>query len=328
MVANAEPLTGSRPVPRVLRWLGTRVLLGVLTLFLVSVLIFLATEALPGEVARIVLGTNATPEKLAAVRVQLGLDQPLIAQYWHWLHGVLTGDLGTSLINHYPVGELLAGRLLNSLVLGVFALVLILPLSLLTGMLAARLRDRFYDRALLGSSMIANALPEFVIGTVLAALFGTTLFHVLPPVALIPPGDLPWWHPADLVLPIAAMVIMGVAYLSRLVRVAFLDVLQSEYIQQAVLNGLSTRRILFRHALPNALAPITPAASLVAAYSLAGLIVVENVFSYPGIGTALVDAVGNHDLPIVQAIVLFMAAAFYVLNTLADVLANRTRRRR
>lgn len=310
------------------RWLAGKVLLGVATLFCVSVVVFFATQALPGDVARIVLGTHATPERLVEVRRQLGLDRPLLEQYWGWLRGMLSGDLGTSLINRHSVADLLAGRLLNSLALGVLALVIILPLSLAVGIASAQLRDRLFDKVALGSSMIANAVPEFVIGTVIVAVFGTTLLQILPPVALIPPGDKPWWHPAELVLPVATMVILGTAYLSRLVRVAFIDVLHSEYIQQAVLKGVSTRRILVRHALPNALAPITPAASLVAAYSLAGLIVVEYVYSYPGIGTALVDAVGNHDLPVVQAVVLFMAGAFYVLNTLADVLAQRKRRSR
>ncbi|MGO3678190.1 MAG: ABC transporter permease, partial [Microbacteriaceae bacterium] len=172
------------------------------------------------------------------------------------------------------------------------------------------------------TSMVINAVPEFVLGTVLIALFGTTVFHWFPPVALIPPTDMPWWHIAALVLPITTLVTGGVAYLSRLVRVSFIDVMNSEYIQTAQLKGLSTRRILYRHALPNALAPIIPAASLVAAFLIGGTVVVEYLFSYPGIGSVLIEAVGNRDLPLIQAVVLIIATAYFVFNFIADLLSE------
>lgn len=305
---------------RTARRAAGKILQGVITLLLVSILIFFATQAMPGDVARVILGVNATPEGLETLREQLGLNRPLITQYLSWLGGILQGNWGVSLTNGVPVADILGIRLRNSITLGLFAMVIMLPVSLLIGVIAAQRKDKAFDHVFMGTSMVVNASPEFVTGTVLIALFGTTVFRWLPPVSLIPPGDMPWWHLPALVLPILTLVITGVAYLSRLVRVSFIDVMNSEYIQTAKLKGLSTRRILYRHALPNALAPIVPAASLVAAFVIGGTVVVEYLFSYPGIGSALVEAVGNRDLPVVQAIVLIIATAYFVFNFIADVL--------
>lgn len=319
-----SPAPHRRSGIRTARWIATRAALGLLTLLAVSVVVFLATQALPGDVAQIILGTHSTPERLAALREQLGLNVPLHLQYAHWLMGVLSGDMGDSLVNHQPVSQLLGGRILNSFTLGALAMAFTLPLSLIIGIRAAYRRDRAFDGTFMGTSMIVNALPDFVLGTLLIALFGTTVLHILPPVSIIPPGDMPWWHPTSLVLPVATLTLFGVTYLARLVRASFIDVVESEYVQTAILKGLTMRRVLFRHALPNALAPVIPAASIVAAFTLAGVVVVEYLFAYPGIGSALVDAVGNHDLPVIQAIVLLMAAVFYLLNLLADVLSTLT----
>lgn len=295
---------------------------GVGTLLVVSLLIFLVTQAMPGDVARVVLGTRATPETLATLREQLGLDRPIWEQYGTWLWGVLRGDFGTSLVNGVPVSELLAGRIRNSLTLSVVAMLIMLPISLLVGVVAAQRRDRAFDQGFLGTSIVVNATPEFVTGTVLIALLGTTVFHLLPPVSFIPPGDSPLAHPEAMVLPVLTLVVSGVMYLGRLVRIAFIDAMSSEYVQTARLKGLGTPRILARHALPNALGPVIPAASLVAAYTVGGVVVVEYLFAYPGIGAALVEAVNNRDLPVIQAIVLLIAATYYVLNLVADLLAG------
>ncbi|MBN9612345.1 MAG: ABC transporter permease, partial [Actinobacteria bacterium] len=261
-------------------------------------------------------------EKIAQVRKSLGLDQPVLLQYWHWLAGIFHGDWGKSLITQVPVGEILSVRVRNSLTLGVMALIIMLPVSLVVGVISAQKRDRVFDKLFMGASMVVNAVPEFVLGTVLIALFGTTVFHILPPVAMIPPDHMPWWHPLEMVLPVTTLVIGGVAYLARLVRVSFIDVMNSEYIQTAQLKGLSTRRILYRHALPNALAPIIPAASLVAAFLIGGTVVVEYLFSYPGIGLSMVDAVNNRDLQLIQAVVLIIASAYFVFNFIADLLSD------
>ncbi|WP_243711085.1 ABC transporter permease [Actinomadura sp. KC216] len=311
-----------------LAWqIGRRALTGVATLWCISIIVFVATQAMPGNVAHIILGPGASAEQVAQLNQNLGLDQPLLSQYWDWLSNVLTGDMGNSLVSGQPVSELLAERIFNSATLTVIAMVLILPLSLLVGLLAAVFRDRLLDRSYLGTSLIVTATPDFVIGSLVIALFGTVVFKVLPPVSLIPPGDAPWEHPRQLVMPLAVMVLVGVTYLSRLVRVSFIDVLESEYVQLAIIKGLSMRRILFRHALPNALAPSIPAASIMAAYTIAGSVVIEYLFAYPGIGSALVDAVAGHDLPMIQAIIMLMAVAFFCFNQLADVLGTLNKSR-
>ncbi|TMR00339.1 ABC transporter permease [Actinomadura soli] len=311
-----------------LPWLiARRALTGLVTLWCVSVIVFVATQAMPGDVAHIILGPSASAEQVAQLNQNLGLDQPLLSQYWNWLSSVLTGDMGDSLVSGQPVSELLAERIFNSATLTAIAMVLILPLSLLVGLLAAVFRDRLLDRSYLGTSLIVTATPDFVIGSLVIALFGTVVFKVLPPVSLIPPGDVPWEHPRQLVMPLAVMVLVGVTYLSRLVRVSFIDVLESEYVQLAIIKGLPMRRILFRHALPNALAPSIPAASIMAAFTIAGSVVIEYLFAYPGIGSALVDAVAGHDLPMIQAIIMLMAVAFFCFNQLADVLGTLNKSR-
>lgn len=310
----------------VLDWLRPalgRLLQGVLTLLAVSLLIFLAARALPGDVANMILGQNATPEQVASLRTQLGLDQPLWWQYLSWLSGILHGDWGTSLANGQPVADALALGVRNSATLSAVALAIMLPLSLLVGVIAAQLRDGLIDKVFLGLSMIANAVPDFVTGTVLVALFATTVLHVLPAVSFIPPGDSPFSYPDALVLPATTVIIPGVMYLARLVRVAIIDVMTTEYIQTAILKGLSPARILFVHALPNAVAPIIPAASLVAAFTVGGVVVVEYLFAYPGVGSALVDAVTNRDLPVIQANVLVIASAYFILNLIADALGGQ-----
>ena len=308
-------------------WLVRRILLGVLILVLVSVLLFLVTQALPGDVARIVLGKDATAEQVADLRLRLGLDQPLAAQYWHWLTGVLTGEMGTSLENGEPVADIIGPRALNSFTLGLFSMVLILPLAVVIGVFSAHKRDSALDRAFVAVSSLFTALPAFVVGMLLIAFFATSVFGVLPGVSDIPPGDMPWWYPARLVLPVATLTLMGVLYLGRLVRASFIDAMNSEYVQMAVLKGLGGRRILFRHALPNAIAASLPAASLVTAVTVTGVVVVEYVYSYPGLGTAVVSAVNSHDLPVLQVGTLILSTAYYVFNLLADVLAVLGRQR-
>lgn len=308
------------------RWLAKRSGAGVVTLLVVTVIVFLATQAMPGNVAHIILGKNATHEQIVRLKDELNLDEPLIEQYWDWLSGLLTGDLGRSLISGEPVGELLVDRVINSAILGGVSMVIIVPVSLIVGMLAALRRDRPSDRTFMGTSLFVTALPDFVIGSVVIVLFATTVFPVLPPVSLIPPGELPFAYPERLIMPVAVFVLVGVAYLSRLVRVSFIDVMESEYVQLATVKGLSRVRIVLRHVLPNAVAPSIPAAAILAANTLAGLIVIEYLFAYPGVGSALVDAVVAQDLPVIQAIMMLMAIAFYLLNFTADVVGKLDKR--
>lgn len=310
-----------------LAWLARRLGQGVVVLLLVSALLFLVTQALPGDVARIILGREATAEQVASLRRSLGLDQPLAAQYWHWLTGMLTGHLGSSLQNGEPVTSIIGPRMVNSFTLGLVSMALILPLAVLVGVYSAHKRDGLLDRAFVAVSSLFTALPAFVVGMLLIAFFATSVLGVLPGVSNIPPGDLPWWHPSALVLPVGTLTLMGVMYLGRLVRASFIDAMDSEYVQTAVLKGLTDRRVLFRHALPNAVAASLPAASLVAAITITGVVVVEVVYSYPGLGTAVVSAVNAHDLPVMQACVLILATAYYLFNLLADVFAAMSRAR-
>jgi len=300
-----------------------RVISGVIILFVVSIIVFFTTQALPGDLPRLILGVDATPDQVDALRVQLGLDRPPLVQYAEWITGVLRGDWGTSLVNGRPVADVVGFRVLNSFALIIIAMLIAIPLSFVLGVLAAARRDRATDHALFGVSVVVNALPDFVLGTLLVALFGTTVFRIFPPVALIPVGDLPWWHPASLVLPVMTIVLMATTYLYRLVRASMLDVLDSDYVQTATLKGLSRTRILFRHALPNAVVPAVQASSLVFAVSLGGLVVIEYLFGYPGLGTLLADSIATHDLPVLQAVILIIAATFFICNLIADVISAR-----
>ncbi|MHC9043266.1 ABC transporter permease [Microbacterium saperdae] len=317
----------SRGSGTLIGWLATRITIGVATLLLVSVLVFLATQALPGDVARIILGNEATPDQVLLLRTQLGLDEPLITQYLTWLGGFVTGNWGNSLLTGFPVTELVGPRLLNSATLLVISMVISIPSAILLGVYTAERRDGVVDRLLLRFAMVVNAIPDFVLGTLLVVLLGTTVFTIFPPVAIIPPGDMPWWYPAELFLPVLTIVLMAVTYLYRLVRASVIDVLESEYVQMAELKGMRRSVILFRHALPNAIVPTIQASSLIIAACLGGLVVIEYVFAYPGIGTLLTDSVGTRDLPVLQAIILIIAATYFVCNLVADLLSGVTNRR-
>lgn len=307
-------------------WILRRIAIGIGVLLAVSILVFLATQALPGDVARVILGRDATAEQVAVLRERLGLDQPLVVQYLNWLGGALRGDFGVSLATGEPVSQVLAGRLLNSMTLVVFGMLIAVPLSLVLGVVTAERRDRPIDKASLRVSMILNALPDFVLGTLLVVLLGTTVFKLFPPVAIIPAGHLPWWYPDRLVLPVLTIVIMATTYLYRLVRASMIDVLSSEYVQTATLKGLTRRTILFRHALPNAVGPMIQATSIIVAATLGGIVVVEFVYNYPGLGTLLTQSIGTRDLPVVQAIVLVIAATYFICNLIADIIAGVTNR--
>ena len=296
-----------------------RALLGLLTLFLVSVIVFAATQALPSDPARAILGRSATPDALKALRQQLHLGQPIVRQYAHWLGGVLTGDLGHSLAADQPVTTVIGKRVENSAFLMLLAALFSVPLSIFLGSVAARRRDKPFDYATSIVLLALAALPEFVIGIALVVLFGTTVFHWLPAVSLIPPQDAPWQHLKELVLPTATLVLAVCPYIARITRASMVEVLESDYVEMARLKGLAERSVLWRHALPNAIAPAIQVIALNLAYLAGGIVVVEFVFGYPGIGGAFVDSVANRDLPVVQALALLIAAAYVLLNLLADV---------
>jgi peptide/nickel transport system permease protein len=295
-----------------------RLALGLLTLWLVSLLVFGATLALPGDAAQAILGREATPERLAALRDQLNLDEPVVTQYLKWL-GILTGDLGKSAATQAPVGELLSDRVGNSLFLVVISAVVAVPLSILVGVWTAMRRDHSVDHIVSTGSLILASLPEFVIGIALILLFATEVFQIFPAVSLLGPDQKAWDDPEVVVLPAATLVLAVVPYISRIMRGSMVEVLESEYVTMATLKGLPRRTVIWRHAVPNAIVPAIQVTALQLAYLAGGVVVVEFVFSYPGIGAALVEAVGNRDMPVVQAVTMLAAGVYVGLNILADV---------
>jgi peptide/nickel transport system permease protein len=297
-----------------------RLALGILTLWFVSLVVFAATQALSGDAATAILGRTATPERLAALRAQLHLDDPMWLQYTKWLGGLVTGDLGQSLATQKPVSQLIGLRIGNSAFLVLVAASIAIPVSLLVGIAGAVRRDRGLDHVLTMASLVLAALPEFVIGIALILIFATGVFHILPAVALLD-DTRPMWRQFDqILLPALTLDLAVVPYMARIMRASMVEVLESEYVQMARLKGLPQRLVILRHALPNAVVPAIQVTALQLAWLAGGVVVVEYVFRYPGIGQSLVDAVANRDLPVVQALSLLVGGLYVVLNLLADVI--------
>ena len=307
------------PVHGITGFVVRRLLLGLVTLWITSVVIFTATQALPGDAARSILGRSATPESLAELQHQLGLDKSVFEQYWDWISGIFTGDLGTSLANSLPVSDVLGERLVYSLFLMLIAGAISVPLGIFIGAVSARRRDSKFDQVTSVTTLGLAALPEFVVGITLAVIFSTTVFHVLPSVIVTEPGVGPWHYPKELILPVITLVIAVVPYTARIMRASTVEILESDFVEMARLKGLPERRVLWRHAVPNALAPTFQITALNLAYLAGGIVVVEAVFNYPGIGLLLVESVRARDMPTVQAIALLIAALYVVLNLLADL---------
>jgi peptide/nickel transport system permease protein len=296
-----------------------RIGLGLLTLWLVSLIVFAAVIALPGDAATAMLGKEATPDRVAALREQLHLNESVVSQYLHWLGGILTFDLGDSAATQQPVTELLNDRVANSVFLVFIASVIAIPLAIVIGVWTAMKRDRPADHVTSTVTLVLAALPEFVIGISLILIFATGLFHVFPAVSLLAPGQKAWEDPQVVVLPAATLIIAVVPYISRIMRGSMIEVLESEYVTMARLKGLPERQVIWRHAVPNAIVPAIQVAALQLAWMAGGVVIVEFVFQYPGIGAAFVDAVGNQDMPVVQAVTMLAAAVYVFLNLAADL---------
>jgi len=307
-------------VPPLLKLILIRLGLGVLTLFLVSLVVFLATQALPGDTARAILGKEAANKaRYEALREQLGLNKSVPRQYIDWLGNVATGDLGNSLVQDEPVTELLGRRVANSAVLVIIAAALSIPLSLLFGSLSALKRDTKFDTSVSIGTLSLAALPEFVTGIGLILLFATAVFNWLPAVSRIDP-DVPIINQLQLfVLPAITLTLAVAPYITRILRASMIEVLESEYVMMARLKGLPERLVLWRHALPNSLGPALQVTALNLAWLAGGVVVVEYLFGFPGIGQALVDAVANRDMPMVQAVCLIIAGVYVVANLAADI---------
>lgn len=297
-----------------------RLVLGVLTLFAVSVLIFAATEILPGDVASAVLGQGATPETLAVFRKELGLDQPAATRYLKWLTSALRGDLGVSMTNQRAIVDELTPRFGNTMFLACFAALIAVPLAVGLGVLAAINEGRLVDRSANVLSLMTISVPEFFIAYVLILVFAVQL-DWLPSLATVYRGMPLKEKLVATTLPAMTLTLLVTAHMLRMTRASVLAVMSQPYIEMAFLKGLSRSRVIVKHALPNAAAPIIAVVALNLAYLIVGVVVIEVVFVYPGIGQLMVDAVSKRDVPVVQACGLVFAGTFVVLNTLADILA-------
>lgn len=297
-----------------------RLALGLLTLFVISLIISLGLEILPGDLAEAVLGQAATPDTVAAFRRQFGLDQPGHIRYLHWLGNIVQGDFGTSLANQQEVAELIGGRLVNTLLLATATALIAVPLALSLGIVAAVYRETWIDKTLSIASLGTIALPDFFVAYVLIAVFAVRL-QAFPALSIISPGMALVEKLSAVTLPVLTLSLGVTAHMMRLSRAAILNVLASPYIEMARLKGLSPARIVLHHALPNAVSPIINVVVLNLAFLLVGVVVVEVVFVYPGLGQLFVDAVAKRDLPVVQACSLIFAAVYVLLNLTADVLS-------
>jgi peptide/nickel transport system permease protein len=303
-----------------LKLLGQRLLLGFLTLIVVSVLIFAVTEWLPGDIATNILGQQATPENVAAIRAELGLDRPAKDRYIEWLRDAAHGDLGNSLANKRPVVDVIGPRLWNTLFLAVYAAIIAVPLSVFLGVLAAIYRNSIYDKLVNIGTLAAISMPEFFIGYILI-LYLAVQFRWFPAIATFKPEQTLVQHLHATFLPMLTLILVVMAHMMRMTRTSVLAVMASPYIEMALLKGIPKWRIVVRHALPNALAPIINVIALNLAYLIVGVVVVEAVFTYNGLGRLMVDAVSKRDVPVVQACGLIFAIVFIGLNLIADVLS-------
>src|SRR4051794_26309706 len=305
---------GERPAPRA----G----LAALTLWVCSGLGFFATPAL-GDPVRAILGKDyaSSPERAAALAAELLLDRPVIVRYFEWLGGLLTGNLGNSIANGFPVGELVGDRIVNSAVLVLISAILIIPVAFVIAMISANYRGKRTDGVIQVIMIPLAGLPEFVVAILLVALFPPTVSPLLPAVTIAGGGAPPWSKPASMILPVLTLVIAVAPYVSRIVRSSLLEVLDSDYVELARLKGVPERVVLRKHALLNAIVPGIQVIALQLAWLAGGVVIVEYLFSYPGIGASLVDSVRNSDFPVVQVLAMVIAAVYVAVNLVADVLS-------
>jgi peptide/nickel transport system permease protein len=318
------PHAGS--LPPVVVFLGRRLGQGVMLLVLMSMLIFAATNVLPGNVAETVLGKQATRANVARLDRKLGLNRPLPVRYGSWLSGAVRGDFGRSAVavaennlGDSSVGTMIGVPLRNSAILALLALAVILPLSVLLGTIAGVRAGSSLDYAISYPALLLGAFPEFVLGIALIAVFFTALGWLVP-VALVPPGSTPLSHPTSLILPIMTLAGVSVGWAARQMRAGMAEVMQRDYVMMARLAGIPERRVLVKFALRNALATTVQVLAQIVQYLLGGIVVVEVLFSYPGIGNLLDQSVQARDTTVVQAVGLILAAAYIVINIAADLI--------
>ena len=297
-----------------------RALASVVTILVISLIIFIGVELLPGDVAETVLGQSATPETVKAFRKELKLDLPPHVRYFTWLGDFVQGDFGNSLANGRPVAGLITWRFANSLFLAATAAAIAVPLAVILGILAALYRNSLFDNAISTTTLSFISFPEFFIAYILIGIFSVQ-FNVFPSLASISPRMNFGEKLFTILLPALTLTAIVTAHMMRQTRAAIINVLASAYIEMAELKGIRRMRIIILHAFPNALSPVINVIALNLAYLVVGVVIVEVVFVYPGLGQLLVDSVSKRDIPVVQASGLIFAATYVTLNLLADILS-------
>jgi len=304
----------------IVKLVAQRIALGLVLLLAVSVLIFAGTQILPGDVAQSILGQSATPQALANLRAELGLNDPAYVRYFRWLGGVLTGNLGTALSSGQDIATSIRGRLWNTLFLAFWAAVISVPLAIILGLLAVRFRNGFIDKLISGLALASTSLPEFFIGYLLVFFFAVK-WQIFPGISTVYDGMPFGERMMAIALPATALTLVVLAHMMRMTRAAILNVMQSAYIETAELKGLRPLDIIRKHAFPNSIAPVVNVVMLNLAFLIVGVVVIEVIFVYPGMGQYLVDHVSKRDVPVVQAVGLIFAAVYIGLNIIADVAA-------
>lgn len=300
------------------RMILTRLGTAVLTVVLSATLVFLAVQLLPGDVAQQLLGQDATPEAVEALRVELGLDRPVWERYLGWLVGLFTGDFGTSLVTGSPIGPVLGLRLRNTLMIAIPTFILGVALAIYLGLIAGINRDKASDRAISGIALVGMSIPEFVTATLGVLLLAVTL-PILP--AVVIDGDeatMAQLLPST-ILPVIVLTISMTAYILRMTRAGIIDTMASEFVTTAILKGVRLRSVVVHHALPTAILPTLNVLAINVAWLIGGVVVVEAVFNYPGLGSYMIEAVHNRDLPVIQSVAVVTAIIYSLANLAADI---------
>jgi len=300
-----------------------RVGMGFLTMFVISVLIFVGVEALPGDLATAILGQEATPETVAQFRKELKLDEPPVKRYFLWLGAFMRGDLGNSLANKRPVAELIVWRFKNTMFLAASAAVIAVPVAIILGILAALYRNTLFDRFISMATLSTISFPEFFVAYILIALLSVQVI-IFPSISNINDSMSFGQKIFAIILPCLTLTMVVVAHMMRQTRAAIINILASPFIEMARLKGIKRIRVIVLHAFPNALSPVINVVALNLAYLVVGVVIVEVVFVYPGLGQLLVDSVTKRDIPVVQASGLIFASVYITLNLLADVMSILT----
>ena len=294
--------------------------LGVLTVLIVSILVFAGTEILPGDVAYAILGQGATPELVANIRERLGLDEPAYLRYLAWLGDLLRGDLGTSLANGADLNQVIGERIGNTVLLASVTAAIAVPLSIALGLIASTRPNGWIDRLISTSTLALISVPDFLIAVLLVSLFAVQLGW-LPAIANLNRVDGFMEYARVLALPVTALSFTVMAHMARMTRSAVLNVLTSSPIEMAILKGVPKWRIILVHALPNAIAPIVNVVALNLAYLISGIVVIETMFNFPGVGKLMVEGVTTRDIPLVQAAAMIFCSTYVVLNMAADIVS-------